>query len=247
MSLKMDHYPSKYAAQHKSMSQLISLQSTILQQAYLILTNPLNTETDNVLATLKTNVDEARGLVDGIKVPNATIEYSSDMLVLPNQLSLFVQEKRKANKEKMDRLTAMNDFFTKMDTILQRYDGAKTDLGGTLSNIRSGGYSWSDYFQLIYQARSSRSALRSSVDSLPAPKGTEGLKRELSEVLSQSILYCDLMRAGANIEWDTRNYYAAKSKYDQAQSVNNRVHSSYEAFVQSYQNEKIKLTNIDNL
>lgn len=244
---KSDNFPAKYAAQHKQMIQLLSMQNTILQQSYLILSNPLNNETDNVVAGIKANIDEAKALAQGITVSNTTVEYSTDMLVLPNQLSLFVQEKRKANKEKMDRLNAINDFFKNMDNIIQRYDGAKTDLGGTLTNIRNGGYTWGDYFQLIYQARNSRSSLRASVDNLAAPKGTEGLKRELSEVLSKSILYCDLMRAGANIEWNTRNYSAAKPKYDQAKGVDDQVHSGYEAFIQNYQNEKVRLTNIDNL
>jgi hypothetical protein len=54
------------------------------------------------------------------------------------------------------------------------------------------------------------------------------------------------MLAAASIEVES-NYNAAQSKYNEANTVNASVQSSYEAFTNSYQAEKVRLTNIDNL
>ena len=238
--------PTKYAEEHKYMTDLLKIETTLFQQSILIVTNPLNAETDNLLTEVKNNVEEAKALSAKIQMPNATIAFPSQMSVLPSQLTIFVEEQRKLNREKMERLTAMNEFFKQMDAIILKYNNSKTDLSGMLENCRKGGYTWFDYFASIRQAKNIRSSLRFQVNNLSAPKGAEGVKQQLSDVLTQAINYCDLMNSAANIEYRT-SYYNAEPHYKAAKASNDTIQTDYSAFSTNYAAEKIRLTNIDNL
>ena len=240
------HPLQKYAEQHKNLINLLNKESSILEETCLIITKPLDSGTDTVLNSLKENVDEATSLAGQIQVPNTNFSLINDMSLLPHHLTLFVEEQRKINKDKLDRLALMNTFFQKTDAIIQRYDGAKTDLSGLLGNIRNGGYTWFDYFQALQSARSFRLGIRSEIDRLNAPKGTEALKRQFSEVLTASLLYCDQMNAAAQIEFNS-NLSNAQKKYTEATAINTKVQNSYADFINTYQSEKTRLTNMDNL
>lgn len=237
---------AKYTEQHKNLVNLLNKESSILEEAGLIITKPLDTGTDDVINSLKDNVEEAKTLASQIQVPNSNFVLPNDISVLPHRLTLFVEEQRKINKEKLDRLAAMNTFFQKTDTIIQRYDGAKTDLSGLLGSLRNGGYTWFDYWGVLREARSFRMGIRNEIDHLNAPQGTEALKRQFSEVLTLSLQYCNQMNAAAQIEF-RYGLPAAQEKYTEAKSLNTKVQSSYADFTNNYQSEKARLTNINNL
>jgi hypothetical protein len=129
---------------------------------------------------------------------------------------------------------------------VQKYNNAKSDLGGMLENIRKGGYSWFDYFNTLREAKNLRVSLRAQINNLAAPKGAETIRQQLSDTLTQSINYCDLMNAAANVEYSS-NYYNAQPRYKAAQTVNDSVQAAYSAFNEQYPAEKARLTNIDNL
>lgn len=240
------HPLPKYTDQHKNLINLLNKESSILEETGLVITKPLDNGTDEVINSLKDNIDEAKSLAGQIQVPNTDFVLANDMSVLPHHLTLFVEEQRRINKEKLDRLAMMNTFFQKTDAIIQRYDGAKTDLSGLLGNLRNGGYTWFDYFQVLREARSFRLGIRNEIDRLNAPKGTESLKRQFSEVLTASLQYCDQMNAAAQIEFQS-GLPAAQKKYTETKAINTKVQSSYADFTNNYQAEKARLTNINNL
>jgi len=98
----------------------------------------------------------------------------------------------------------------------------------------------------LREARSFRLGVRNEIDRLNAPKGTESLKRQFSEVLTASLQYCDQMNVAAQIEFQT-GLPAAQKKYTETKAINTKVQSSYADFTNNYQAEKARLTNINNL
>lgn len=237
--------PEKYRDQHKIMINLLGLESSILKDASLILTNPLTAETDSLLVSIKGNIDGAEGMANQIQISSDNVRLSTNMVALPHQLTVYVEEKRRVNKERMDRLAAMNKFFTSMDAIIQKYNNAKTDFVGTLENLRKGGDNWDDYFSALGDAKKIRVSLRNQVSSIKAPREAEALKRQFNEVLTQSINYCDMMNDAANMEHSTI-FYVAQPKYKEAANANDDVQKAYSAFITNYEAEKSRLTNIDN-
>ena len=159
---------------------------------------------------------------------------------------MFVEEQRTINKEKIARLLLMNDFFQKVDTMIQRYDSSKLDLGANLDNLRKGGYTWNDYFNTLEMARAFRVGLRNQIDFIKAPKGAENVKRQFSEVVSLAIQYCDKMNSGAQLEYMYR-YPDAEKSYNEAKAINTKVQATYSDFINNYQTEKNRLTNMENL
>jgi hypothetical protein len=238
--------PKKYQNDNKRILDIIRLENSILNQIPLILSNPLSSETDTILDSLRKNITNAKEISSEITIPDVQINFSGDISVVPDKLSLYCEDQRRANKEKMERLNSLNTFFNKMDAIIQENSGAKKDLGSMLDSIRNGGYTWQDYFNLIDEARSTRQNLRNEVDNLETPKGTETLKQDFSGILTQAIQYCDIMEAGANLEYDD-NYDAATYKYNEAKEVNKKIQSQYKTFLLNYDSEKERLTNPENL
>jgi hypothetical protein len=240
------HPLEKYETQQKNLISLLQKESNVLDQTNLAIKKPLSSETDNVIANIKDDIDSIVSLSTQIEVPNTTFALTNNFPVLPHQLTLFVEEERQVNKAKLERLTAMNDFFQKMDSIIQRYDSEKTDFGNLLVTLRNGGYTWLDYFRLLQQAKTMRVGLRNQVNYLKEPQGTEDVKRQLIDVLTQSIQYCDTMHAGANLEF-RRNYSGAQTNYTKAKTINESVQDAYTQFTSNYQVTKSQLTNVDNL
>ena len=240
------HPPSKFEDQHQKLLELLRLEQSIVQEALLILPNPLAAETDNLLNSNKEQNEAARNLGDSLAIPGISFRMSNEMTTFPNEITLYVEGQRKALREKQELLTSLTKFFQEMDGLIQRYDNAKTDLGGMLENLRKGGYTWGDYFSSLSQARNIRSSLRFQADRLSAPKGAEELKRQFSDVLTNSLRYCDMMNAAARVEHGT-NYNYAVPKYKEASGVNDQVQESYSSFRSFYQSEKERLSHIENL
>lgn len=238
--------PGKFEEQHQKLLELLRLEQSIIQEALLILPNPLAAETDNLLNSIKEQNEAARNLGDTLAIPGISFRMSNEMTTFPNEITLYVESQRKTLREKQELLTALTKFFQEMDGLIQRYDNAKTDLGGLLENLRKGGYTWGDYFSSLNQARGIRSSLRFQVDRLSAPKGSEELKRQFSDVLTTSLRYCDMMNAAAHVEHGT-NYNYAVPKYKEASGVNEQVQESYSSFRSFYQSEKERLSHIENL
>ena len=238
--------PGKLEDQHQKVLELLRLEQSIVQEALLILPNPLASETDNLLNSIKEQNEAARALGDTLTIPDISFRMSNEMTTFPNEITLYVEGQRKMLREKQELLTALTKFFQEMDGLIQRYDNAKTDLGGMLENLRKGGYTWGDYFSSLNQARGIRSSLRFQADRLSAPKGTEDLKRQFSEVLTTSLRYCDMMNAAAHVEYGS-NYNRAVPKYKEASGVNDQVQDSYNSFRSFYQSEKERLSHIENL
>ena len=238
--------PDKYKSQQKMIVELVQLEDSILQQVPLILGNPLSSKTDTVLQNLKKNITLAKQTADRITIPGVEPKLSGNLLVVPDKLSIYCDEQRRANEEKLKKLAAFNEFFRQMDSIIHENDSAKGDLGSALDNIRNGGYTWADYFALINDGRYTRESLRSQVNNLYAPPGTEALQSQISSVLTQAIQYCDLIEAGANLEYDD-DYELANFKYTEARQLNSKIQKDYKAFTETYHNRKVFLTNIDNM
>lgn len=242
-----------YETQHKKTLELLQKESAVLEQTMLVLDKPLEENSDTVIASIKEDLATLKDTSEQIQVPNANFVSGTDLSVVPQQLTAFVtaqrkaeDEKKKALQAKQDKLNAMNDFFQKMDSAIQRYDSEKTDLNGMMQNSRQGSIMWNDYFNIINRAKGARLGVRSQINSIKAPAGTEKLKQDFSKVLSESIQYCELMSIGSHLEF-YNHYGDAQLKYNAAQKVDKQVQDDYKAFIDNYQAEKARLTNADNL
>jgi hypothetical protein len=99
---------------------------------------------------------------------------------------------------------------------------------------------------MIDGAKATRESLRAQVNRLVTPAGTEEYTGELSRLLSLSVNYCDIMKAGATSE-SKGDYSTANKKYIEAQTLNDQIQDQYAAFNNKYRTGKSTLTNIDNL
>lgn len=238
--------PKQYLPQQQLLDRRAEIQLAAMGQISDILAHPLAAETDGVLESLRQNMNEARDLSNNIQLPGLQLPNSDKATAVADSLSAYCSEQREIYKAKLARLEAMNTYFKQMDSILQKNNEAKTGLGAMLDKIRSGEYGWPDYFEMIDGAKSTRVNLRTQVNRLVTPAGTEEYTAELSRLLSLSVDYCDIMKAGANAE-SKGDYSTANKKYIEAQTLNDQIQSQYAAFNSKYQAGKSTLTNIDNL
>lgn len=238
--------PNQYLPQQENLQQLVQIQLDIMGQIPTILTHPLVEETDAVLSELGKNIADAGDLCTQLQLPGVTVAEYPHSSALTDKLSAYCAQQREIYKAKLARLETMQAYFQQMDSILQKNNEAKSGLGAMLDQIRSGEHEWTDYFAMIDGARSARANLRSQVNRLVTPAGTEEHSAELSRLLSLSIDYCDIMKAGATFE-SKGDYAAANKKYIEAQTLNDQIQNQYSAFNSKYQAGKTVLTNIENL
>ena len=227
----------KYEKQHKSMLEILQKESSVIDSTIAICLNPIAPENDALLENIKADTEAIKSLSADISVPDVTLATGSDITVLYLHLQSIVAEQRKFNKEKMDKLEAMNQFFNAMDDALQKYDSSKTDMYAMLQTVKNGGMIWRDYFNQLDKAKNSRTGVKSAVVKITAPAGTEALRSELIGVLDDSIRYCELMRIAANLEFN-RYYSDAIKQEKRAAEMNDSIQTSYEAFLEKYHSEK---------
>ena len=188
--------PDQYLGQKQILSRVAEIQLAVMGQIPEILAHPLAAETDGVLDSLRQNLKEARDLSKNLQLPGLQLPNGDKTTATADKLAAYCKEQREIYKAKLARLEAMNAYFKQMDSIIQKNNEAKTGLGAMLDKIRSGEYGWPDYFKMIDGAKATRESLRTQVNRLVTPAGAEEYTAELSRLLSLSVNYCDIMRAG---------------------------------------------------
>jgi len=238
--------PDQYLGQKQILGRAAEIQLAVMEQIPEILAHPLAAETDGILDSLRQSINETQDLSENVQIPGLQLPNGDKTTAVADKLSAYCSEQREIYKAKLARLEAMNAYFKQMDSIIQKNNEAKTGLGAMLDRIRSGEYGWPDYFKMIDGAKATRTGLRAQVNRLVTPAGAEEYTAELSRLLSLSVNYCDIMRAGAASE-SKGDYSAANKKYIEAQTLNDQIQNQYAAFNSKYHAGKTLLTNIDNL
>lgn len=233
-----------YSAQHEAVTELLQKESNILGLAIQVLNNPLDEGLDLLLEEGKDTALQIKSLSGQISVPNTVMTLDDDITVLPQQLKAYVVEQRKLEEERkrleaerQSRLKDLNGFFAEMDSAINQYNSAKSNLGGMMESSRNGGMMWADYFKVLERARSDRSSVKYKVNNLKAPQGTEDLKRDFLDVLDNAIRYCDVMRIRANLEFN-HYYYDAYKKKEESDRIDKDVQNSYASFIENYNARK---------
>ena len=235
-----------YDNQHDDVINILQKEIAAVDLAIQLISNPLDTTTDNTLETMKKNLSTVKDLSAQIKIPNANFSPNEDLLAVPDQLGIFIAEQKKVYAEKMEKLAANQEFFRQMDEAINRYNAARTDLGKMLETTRKSDMTWNDYFSMLDNAKSARSSVRYTVSEIKPVAGMEYLKEEFMEVLDAAIRYCEMMRAAANLGFNRYNYQRYR-KEQESKEVDTQVKEKFDAFIQRYESEKKRLTNVNNL
>ncbi len=235
-----------YESQHNDLISLLQKENAFLDQIIQLVSNPLDPNTDSVVKSMQENVTDIGLLSTKIQVPNANFVPGVNLSAIPDRLKTFVTEQKTIYKERTDKLAANKDFFNQMDESINRYAAARTDLGKMLETTRKSNMTWKDYFDMLDRAKSDRTSIRYTVGEIKPAPGTEGLKQEFMSVLDEAIRYCEMMRAAANLGFN--NYgFDRFMKEQESKDVDSQVKAKYDAFMQRYESEKSRLTNINNL
>ncbi|WP_143005297.1 zinc ribbon domain-containing protein [Selenomonas ruminantium] len=238
-----------YTAQHEAMIELLQKESSVLETSIQVIKSPLNEDVDNALNEVKDNTEQIKNLSGQINVSNTVMTLDDDITVLPAQLKAYVTEQRKLEEErkrieaeKQARLNELKTFFAEMDEAIERYNSAKADTGGMMESLRNGGMIWADYFRVLNQARNDREGVRYKVNNMKCPQGTDQLRKDFLQVLDDSVRYCDVMKIGANLQFN-RYYASAYQKEEEAKKINENVQKEYAAFIANYNESKSSMLN----
>lgn len=235
-----------YERQHNDVLSLLKKESTLIDQAIHLISNPLDNSAESTLENMRANISAINSLNSQIQVPNATFVSSVNLSSIADQLNIFVTEKKKINKEKMDKLAANQEFFRQMDEAISRYQAARTELDKMLESTRKSDMTWADYFSMLDKAKSARESVRYNVNDIKTVPGTEDLKRSFMTVLDDSIRYCEMMRAAANLGFNNYNFNRWQ-KEKESKNVDEQVQQEFNSFMDGYNSAKNRLTNMDNL
>ena len=235
-----------YETQHEAVISILQNEIEILNQSVQLISNTLDTNTEIILNDMQKNLDAIRDLSTQIKMPKANFTPTEKFISVQNHLSNFVNEQKKIYAEKTEKLAANREFFRQMDESINRYNAAKTDLAKMLETVRTSDMTWNDYFNMLDRAKSDRTSIRYTVSEIKPVAEMNYLKEEFMSVLDEAIRYCEMMRAAANLGFN--NYSVQRyMKERESREVNTQVQENYDAFIQRYESEKARLTNINNL
>ena len=237
-----------YESHHADTISLMQKESALVDEIMAVLANPLDAQADNLIKTIREDIAARSDLGAKIQVKGASFLAGADLSCVPHQLTLFVSAERKADeekkrieKEKNERLAAMNTFFSKMDDLIGRYESAKTDLNDIMNSSYKNDIIWSDYFDTIERAKKTRQAFRSELRGISPPAGAEGVKTELDNVLAHALTYCELKNQAAHLQFN-RYYTNAGRKEAEARVMDQDIQKEYAAFKSHFKEEKDRLT-----
>lgn len=256
--------PNKYNEQNNKFGQIISNEISILEKLDLLNSNYSSEESKPLLEDVKKNYDDDKKILENFNIPKLNIK---DTLNISNYplLVIYLNKKEKAKKEEEkaqeenkrkeelnkkqeeENKEKINSFFSTFENILNKYELARTDLGNILDKIRKGGFTFQDFYRAVEDARESRVNLRNEVASLSyINKETEKLKKELSNILTNSIDYCEVKRSGIKLEQDTGFISEqVSSKYSEADRIDLEIKQDYSKFSSDYEKAKKDLFTTD--
>ena len=235
-----------YEKQHNDVLSLLKKESTLIDQAVHLISNPLDNSAESTLENMRANISAINSLNSQIQVPNATFVSSVNLSNVADQLNIFVTEQKKINKEKMDKLAANKEFFRQMDDAINRYQSARNELDKMLESTRKSDMTWADYFSMLDKAKTSREGVRYTVKDIKTVPGTEDLKRSFMDVLDDSIRYCEMMRAAANLGFNNYNFNRLQ-KERESKTLNDQIQQEFDSFIDGYNSAKNRMTNMNNL
>lgn len=235
-----------YEKQHNDVISLLKKESALIDQAVHLISNPLDNSAESTLENMRANISAINSLNSQIQVPNATFVSSVNLSSVADQLNIFVTEQKKINKEKMEKLAANKEFFRQMDEAISRYQSARNELDKMLESTRKSDMTWADYFSMLDKAKTSRESVRYTVKDIKTVPGTEDLKRSFMEVLDDSIRYCEMMRAAANLGFNNYNFNRLQ-KEKESKTLNEQIQQEFDSFMDGYNSAKNRMTNMNNL
>lgn len=235
-----------YEIKHNAVINILQKEISAVDLAIQLISNPLDTTTDNTLDSMRKNLEAVKDLSSQIQMPKAHFFPTEDLLNAPDQLNIFIAEQKKNQSEKMEKLAANQEFFRQMDESINRYNAAANDLWKMLETTRKSDMTWNDYFNTLDNAKSARTSIRNNVSQIKPVAGMEYLKEEFMGVLDEAIRYCEMMRAAANLGFRNYNYQRYR-KEQESREVDTQTQEKYDAFIQRYESEKKRLTNVNNL
>ena len=106
---------SKYDKQHKDTIELLQKESVLISNIIAAIDNPLDANNDAALGALQESIDTLKSLSNDIVIPNTTLVTNADLSGIVSPLNAYVNEQRRINKQKMERLQAMQKFFWAMN------------------------------------------------------------------------------------------------------------------------------------
>ena len=235
-----------YEMKHNAVINILQKEISAVDSAIQLISNPLDTTTDNTLESMRKNLESVKNLSAQIQISQVNFFPTEDLLTAPDQLNIFISEQKKTQSEKMEKLAANQEFFRQMDELINRYNAAANDLWKMLETTRKSDMTWNDYFNMLDRAKSDRTSIRYTVSEIKPVAEMNYLKEEFMSVLDEAIRYCEMMRAAANLGFN--NYSVQRyMKEGESREVNTQVQENYDAFIQRYESEKARLTNINNL
>ena len=237
-----------YETQHADTISLLQKESALVDEIMTVLANPLDAQADEMIKTIREDIAARSDLGAKIQVQGANFVAAAELSSVPQQLALFVSAERKAEeerkrveKEKSERLAAMNAFFSKMEELVNRYESAKTDLNDIMNSSYKNDIIWADYFRTVDRAKNTRQAFRNELKGIAAPAGAEDIKAELDNVLAHALTYCELKSQAAHLQFN-RYYTNASKKEAEARAMDDDIQKEYAAFKSHFQEEKARLT-----
>ncbi|WP_371375252.1 zinc-ribbon domain-containing protein [Sporomusa aerivorans] len=243
--------PDKFKDYHPKLLAIFQQENKCLDFMQSIINEPFGTDYDANIRSLMAAQTEKHQFIISTSQNDHVLQQSSNFTNTIDSLKSYLDEQRKTQKDKMEKLSLNNVYFNKMDSIIDKYNLAKIDLGGMADKAFSstGGYNWGDYYRTIDEARASRNTLRSELISLPRISYAEGdiLKYQLMEILTLAINYCDTMRMAGNLAQNITTKAAANDKRNEASRINKTVQDRYQEFYKQYEQARNRLTKFETL
>lgn len=250
-SFKVLQVPEIYNSSNEKISQIIEDDIELIEKTELAISNPTSKESTLLVEDIRKQSENKNKNIQQVSIPGVKInDFNTSSYV--SMVSMYIDEKEKENSEKQkqekieqermaverkkqeEKQEKLKNFVVNFDSILHRYNIARTDLGNIIDKIRTGGYTFTDFYNAIDQARETRKDLRNEIVALDyINSSTENVKKELSYILTKSIDYCEVKRTGIKIEQE-RGIDGASYKYAEADSIDLDIKTSFQKFTNDY-------------
>lgn len=252
-SLKSINPPSEFSAQFKLFLSALEQNKNIYTQSILILKNTKSDKIQDACSALSKYIDDAASLYKKSNYKNISISIPNEIKSFPSPLKQYALNQYSNYKSKEDLLKQYNDYFNKMNQLVQQFQTNLSNLNTNVSLIQTKSESVDDVYVIIQKKIDTINVIITTYNSMSVPPKTTKQHQSFYEIIKIYLDYClnfkdtltsyesALSKAGAA---DTSSY---TNSFNSLNNTYNTIYQSFKNYSNQFNSDKDKYSDINNL
>jgi hypothetical protein len=187
--------PAKYKTQYQTFVQGIASNRKIYTQANLILKNTKSKDLQKAIDSLDKYTEDTTKFYENSKLGKAYIKLPPDILTLWDKVSNYAiaaYSNQEAQSRLLEQYTA---YFDAMDTLIEQFSNAKTDLNSYVEALNNNQITIGDVYIEVERKLGELNRIKGIYTGMAVPPKTLEQHKMFNELINNYTSYCEEFKA----------------------------------------------------